>query len=109
MTRATFWCIAHFADVSGFCVIVFFLFLARVGKVTDPIQLPLERCRFSGNFGIRHCADVSGFGDIGFLYFLSYGGIISRIMSIFKRMSGRPWPGFVNLRADHVTRGYNHG
>ena len=26
LTRATFWCIANFADVSGFCVMCFFYF-----------------------------------------------------------------------------------
>ena len=45
-----------FGDLSGFCVIVFFLFLARVGRVTVLVRLPLERSRYSGNFGIRHFA-----------------------------------------------------
>ena len=41
----------NFADVSGFCVMVFFLFLARVGRVRVLVRVPLDRCRFSGNFG----------------------------------------------------------
>ena len=54
LTRAIFRCIKNFADVSSFCVIVFFLFLARVGGVTVLVRLLLERSRYSGNFGIRH-------------------------------------------------------
>ena len=54
LTRAIFRCIKIFGDVSSFCVIVFFLFLARVGGVTVLVRLPLERSRYSGNFGIRH-------------------------------------------------------
>ena len=54
LTRAIFRCIKNFADVSGFCVIVCFLFLARVGGVTVLVRLPLDRWRYSGNFDIRH-------------------------------------------------------
>ena len=53
LTRAIFRCIKNFADVSSFCVIVFFLFLARVGGVTVLVRLLFERSRYSGNFGIR--------------------------------------------------------
>ena len=56
LTRAIFRCIKNFGDVSGFCVIVFFLFLARVGGVTVLVRLPLDRWRYSGNFGIPHFA-----------------------------------------------------
>ena len=56
MTRAIFRCMKNFGDVSGFCVIVFFSILARVGGVTDPVHLLLDRSRYSGNFGIRHFA-----------------------------------------------------
>ena len=34
LTRAIFRCIKNFGDLRSFCVIVFFLFLARVGGVT---------------------------------------------------------------------------
>ena len=54
LTRAIFRCIKNFGDVSSFCVIVFFLFLARVGGVTVLVRQPLERSFYSGNFGIRH-------------------------------------------------------
>ena len=33
LNRAIFRCIKNFGDVSGFSVIVFFLFLARLGRV----------------------------------------------------------------------------
>ena len=54
LTRAIFRCIKNFGDVSSFCVIVFFLFLARVGGVTVLVRLLFERSRYSGNFDIRH-------------------------------------------------------
>ena len=54
LTRAIFRCIKNFGDVSSFCVIVFFLFLARVGGVTVLVRLPLERSFYSGNFDIQH-------------------------------------------------------
>ena len=53
LTRAIFGCIKNFGDLSSFCVIVFFLFLARVGGVTDPVRLLFERSRYSGNFDIQ--------------------------------------------------------
>ena len=54
LTRAIFRCMKNFADVSGFLVMRFFLFLAQVGGVTVLVRLLFERSCYSGNFDIQH-------------------------------------------------------